>query len=105
MTLVSSNDPHQPGMKLARLAADLCLGCRLCVPVCPKDSVTLKSQSEKVITPVNGAHRAVMMAIERGKLQYWIFANQVLGDHRALVAVLGSILRRAAVTQATPAVR
>jgi hypothetical protein len=45
-----------------------------------------------VITPVNSAHRYVLMAVERGKLQNLIFDNQVLASHRALAAVLGAIL-------------
>jgi hypothetical protein len=52
-----------------------------------------------VITPLNGAHRAVMMAIERGTLQNLVFDNQVLWSHRALAAVLGVILRMPPVKQ------
>jgi hypothetical protein len=46
-----------------------------------------------VITPVNTAHRAVVMAIERGKLQNLIFDNQAFASHRAMAAILGVILR------------
>jgi hypothetical protein len=45
-----------------------------------------------VITPVNSAHRYVLMAIERGKLQNLVFDDQVLASHRAMAAVLGAIL-------------
>ncbi len=93
MTLVSANDPHKPKMKKARLNEDICLGCAVCVRACDKDSIKLKSRPARVITPVDGTHRAVMMAIERGKLQNLIFDNHVLWSHRALAAVLGVILK------------
>jgi hypothetical protein len=46
-----------------------------------------------VITPLNSTHRAVVMAIERGKLQDLIFDNQALLSHRAMAAILGVILK------------
>jgi ferredoxin len=93
MTLVSSNNPIKPKMKVAKLNEDLCLGCGVCVRTCSKNSIYLKSRPRRVITPLNGTHRAVLMAIERGKLQNLIFDNQVLWSHRAMAAVLGVILK------------
>jgi len=93
MTLVSANDSINPGKKIARLNEDICLGCGVCVRTCPKDSISLESRPERVITPLNGTHRAVVMAIERGKLQNLFFDNRVLWSHRALAAVLGVILK------------
>jgi len=100
MTLVSANDPRRPNMKLARLEKHLCLGCGLCVQSCPKDSIHLEVRPQRVITPLNGTHRAVVMAIERGKLQHLIFDNRVLLSHRALAAVLGVILKLPPLKQA-----
>ena len=99
MTLISANDPHKPKKKLARLNVDICLGCGLCVRVCPKETILLKSREKRVITPLNGMHRAVIMAIERGKFQNLIFDNQVLWSHRALAAVFGVILKLPPVKQ------
>jgi ferredoxin len=93
MTLVSANNPDKPKMKIARLNEDICLGCGLCVKVCDKDTITLKSRKKRVITPTTGVQKAVIMAIERGKLQNLIFDNRVLWSHRALSAVLGAILK------------
>jgi len=100
MSLISANDPRRPKLKLARLAHDLCLGCGLCLRSCPKESIHLKSRPQRVITPLNGTHRAVVMAIERGKLQHLIFDNRVLLSHRALAAVLGVILKLPPLKQA-----
>ena len=93
MTLVSANDPQKPKKKKANLNTKICLGCGLCVKVCDKNHIVLKQRSKRVITPLNGTHRAVIMAIERGKLQNLIFDNQVLWSHRALAGVLGVILK------------
>jgi formate hydrogenlyase subunit 6/NADH:ubiquinone oxidoreductase subunit I len=100
VALVSSNDPARPRARHARLDPAICLGCGVCVSACAKRNVRLVSRRERVITPVNGVHRAVLMAIERGKLQHLIFDNRVLWSHRALAAVLGSILKLPPVKQA-----
>jgi ferredoxin len=93
MTLVSANDPHKPKRKKAKLDESICLGCGVCVRSCTKEALHLKSRPERVITPLNGTHRAVVMAIERGKLQHLFFDNRVLWSHRALAAVFGVILK------------
>ena len=93
MTLVSANNPVKPKMKVAKLDEDICLGCGVCVRTCTKDSIYLKPRPSRVITPLNGTHRAVLMAIERGKLQNLIFDNHVLRSHRSLAGVLGVILK------------
>ncbi len=100
MTLVSANNHDKPKMKMARLNEDICLGCGLCVKVCDKDTITLKPRGKRIITPTNGVQKAVIMAIERGKLQNLIFDNRVLWSHRALSAVLGSILKLSPVKKA-----
>jgi len=100
MTLVSANDPRRPRRKTARLDEERCLGCGLCARACTRENISLKQRPKRVITPLNGTHRTVVMAIERGTLQHLVFDNQVLRSHRALAAVLGVILKLPPLKQA-----
>ncbi len=99
MTMVSANDPKAPKKKKAELRKEICLGCGLCVRACAENSIELKSLETRVITPLNGSHRAVVMAIERGKLHELIFNNKIMFSHRALAAVLGVLLKLPPVKQ------
>ena len=98
--LVSANDPRNGKKKKARVNEDICLGCGVCVRACKTKALSLASRAERVITPVNSTHRAVVMAIERGKLQNLIFDNNALASHRAMAAVLGVILKLPPIKQA-----
>jgi ferredoxin len=100
MVLVSANDPHHPNRKKASLNEDRCLGCGVCVRSCASKSILLKSRPKRVLTPLNGVHKAVMMAIERGNLQHLFFDNRVLFSHRAMAAVLGVLLKLPPIKQA-----
>jgi ferredoxin len=96
---VSAGDPHHKKKKKARLEEDLCLGCGVCVRNCRDGCLRLKERAQRVLTPLNSTHRAVVMAIERGKLQNLIFDNRALWNHRAMAAILGVILRLPPVKQ------
>jgi Fe-S-cluster-containing hydrogenase component 2 len=88
---IGSTGPGKHGH--AQVTQDLCLGCGVCVKACPGDAVSLDQRAQRVVTPVNTAHRVLLMAIERGTLQHVIFDNQVLHSHRALAALLGALLK------------
>jgi ferredoxin len=92
MTLVSANEGRDTKARKAKLDEEVCLGCGVCVRTCRRSALSLTSRPERVITPFNSLHRAVVMAIERGDLQDLIFDNRVLWNHRALAGVLGVIL-------------
>lgn len=92
LTLEKGEDQGE-GKAAARLFKELCLGCGVCVENCPRRALSLETRPERIVTPVNAAHRVVLMAIERGTLQHLIFDNQALFSHRAMAAIFGAILR------------
>jgi Pyruvate/2-oxoacid:ferredoxin oxidoreductase delta subunit len=98
--LVTANDPANPKSKVARVNQELCLGCAVCEADCPNHRITLASRPQRVITPLNSTHRAVVMAVERGKLQNLIFDVQAHWNHRAMAAILGVILKLPPLKQA-----
>jgi Pyruvate/2-oxoacid:ferredoxin oxidoreductase delta subunit len=93
MAAVSANDPRRPRRTVARVDEQRCLGCGVCVRACAPRALSLRERGRRQLTPLNGAHRAVLMAIERGKLQDLIFDERLLWSHRALAALLGVVLR------------
>jgi ferredoxin len=93
LAAVSANDPRKPKRTTARLDAERCLGCGVCVRACAPGAIALRPRGRRTLTPRDSVHRAVLMAIERGKLQHLLVDEQVLWSHRALALVLGAILR------------
>jgi hypothetical protein len=65
----------------------------VCVRACRHGALALRERGPRRLTPLNGVHRALLMAIERGKLQDLLVDNRVLWSYRALAAVLAAILR------------
>ena len=100
MALVSANDPQRPRQRKALADEERCLGCGVCAAACPQQAVSLRRRPQRVITPLNSTHRAVVMAIERGKLQNLIVDVQASWNHRAMAAVLGVILKLPPLQQA-----
>jgi Na+-translocating ferredoxin:NAD+ oxidoreductase RNF subunit RnfB len=100
VALKPRGDPRHPKRKLAVRDEQLCLGCGVCVEACPDSHIRMAPRAQRVITPVNGVHRAVLMAIERGTLQNLIFDNQAHLSHRAMAAVLGAIIKLPPMKQA-----
>jgi ferredoxin len=80
--------------------AERCLGCGVCVRSCNREALRMEERTERVFTPVNSAHRIVLMAIERGQLQNLVFDQQAHLSHRAMAAILGVILKLPPVKQA-----
>lgn len=93
MALVAANDPARPQAKAARLDPEVCLGCGVCARACSRGAIRMDPRPVRVVTPLTAAHRYVLMATERGKLQNLIFDNQVMASHRMLAALLGAVLK------------
>lgn len=85
---------------LTEVDKDLCLGCGVCVRNCFNNSLMLKSRGKRIITPATSVHRVVLMAIEKGQLSNLIFDNRALASHRAMAAILSSILKLSPVKRA-----
>ncbi|OPZ73546.1 MAG: Ferredoxin-3 [bacterium ADurb.Bin478] len=98
-TVTPVEDSRHAQQKRAHLDETICLGCGVCVRACAQAALSLQSRPQRVITPLDSVHRAVMMAIERGTLQHLIFSRQAFASHRAMAAVLGVILRLPPVKQ------
>ncbi len=86
--------------KQARVQEDLCLGCGICVRNCGEKALRLKERRQRVIPSLNSAHNVVRMAVERGKLQNFIFDSQALFHHRAMAVILGVLLKLPPLQQA-----
>ena len=93
MGLVTANDPLKPERRKARLDEKSCLGCGVCVRVCSSRSLVLESRPDRILTPIDSVHRAVLMAIERGTFAHLLFDNRAHWNHRVMAAILGVVLK------------
>jgi len=75
-----------------KLDKSMCLGCGVCVRNCHFDALSLEAIDKRIITPVNTAHRVVLMALDKGMLPDLIFDNRSLASHRILAAIFTAIL-------------
>lgn len=93
LALVSANGFSGKRSRKARLEQSRCLGCGVCVHACSRHALRLVPRAQRVLTPLNTAHRVVLLAIERDRLPQLIFDNQALLSHRVMAALLGAVLR------------
>lgn len=100
MSLTTAGDQGNNKKRTARVLTDLCLGCGICVRNCPEGNIKLVQRPTRVLTPLNTAHSSVISAIERGKLQHFIFDTHALRSHRIMAAILGVILKAPPIKQA-----
>lgn len=98
--LIPAEEAQGRARKISEVDTSICLGCGVCVRSCLMKSIQLKRREQHIITPVNTAHRAVLMAIEKGMLQNLIFDNQAFASHRAMAAILSVILKLPPIQQA-----
>ena len=72
---------------------EVCIGCGVCVRACPQKFITMHDRGDKAFVPKNGFERCVINAIERGKLQNYVFDNYELWTNEMLRHLLGIILK------------
>jgi Fe-S-cluster-containing hydrogenase component 2 len=80
---VEGTAPHRK----ASLNAEACLGCGVCRPGCSRNALTMGRRKERILVPETSWHRAIVMAIERGKFQNLVFDDFERLDHAALRAI------------------
>ncbi|HEU5361441.1 MAG TPA: 4Fe-4S dicluster domain-containing protein [Candidatus Deferrimicrobiaceae bacterium] len=68
----------------AAVHGDACLGCGVCRPACATGALSMEPRKERVIVPETAWHRAILMAIERGKFQNLLFDDFERLDHAVL---------------------
>jgi len=73
--------------KHAVLSPEVCLGCGVCKPACARGALSMAPRKERILVPETSWHRAVVMAIERGKFQNLLFDDFDRIDHAALRAI------------------
>ncbi|MEW6202302.1 MAG: 4Fe-4S binding protein [bacterium] len=76
----------------AEVDSSLCLGCGVCIPACKNDALALKKRKQKVLTPENTFDRVLTMALERGKLQEFLFDGDKPPDSDILYLLTKSAL-------------
>ncbi|MBJ6725973.1 4Fe-4S dicluster domain-containing protein [Geomesophilobacter sediminis] len=97
--LISANEPLRQGKRKCVIDVKRCIGCGVCVRVCQCGALSLVPKPERVPTPVDTAHRIVLMAIERDKLQHLIWDNNARTSHRIISLLMGLILKLSPVKQ------
>lgn len=80
------------GKKIAKVDWDRCIGCGVCTRFCPTKSIKLERRENTNYVPKNSFERYVLNAIEKGKLQNYIFDNYTLWTNDILKELLGIIL-------------
>lgn len=78
--------------KYAIVDKTLCLGCGICFKGCRFEALSMKRRKQRVITPENVMERVLTMALERGKLQNFIFDNPDNSSYEFLGRLIGVIL-------------
>ncbi len=88
--------PGKNGKKIkwAEVDKSICLGCGVCESACKFDALTMKKRkNRKVLTPQSTLDRILTMAIERGKLQHFLFDDVDGNTGEFLKNIFGAVLR------------
>jgi len=92
-----------PGCPVA-CEKDLCLGCGVCYSACKLGAIRMVKREQRVLVPETTFDKFVAMAIERGKLSYFLFDDPSRLSHRTWGRI-ASVIERSAPVQALLAVK
>ena len=79
--------------KYAVVDESICLGCGVCYAGCKNNVMSMKMRKHRVVTPENTLERIIIMALERGKLQNFLFDDPDNFTYEFLSKFLGVILK------------
>ncbi|MDD5193557.1 MAG: 4Fe-4S binding protein [Candidatus Nanoarchaeia archaeon] len=80
------------GKDCAFVNKNKCIGCGVCVHFCPSKSLSLERIKDIQIVPKDTFERIILTALNKGKLQNYLFENDEVITHRVLNRFLGFIL-------------
>jgi ferredoxin len=72
---------------------DICIGCGVCYRFCEPKATVMIRKKRSAITPADSIERAVLNAIEQGKLQNYIFDNYDLWTNELLRHLVGVLFK------------
>jgi len=73
VSLVSRAAPKKKPRYIARVDASFCIGCGVCAAGCRDGSLTMVRRPQRVLYPEDRIEKLILQAIDRGKLQHFIF--------------------------------
>jgi Pyruvate/2-oxoacid:ferredoxin oxidoreductase delta subunit len=71
----------------------ICIGCGVCGLKCQSGSMKLVKRRQRVLHPENTFQRVILQSLERGTLQYLLFANPQKITHQFMRTFVGAFLK------------
>jgi ferredoxin len=95
ITMIRGEKREPAGRPKAAAVVDenICLGCGVCGLKCKTDAVKLVKREKRTIHPEDTFERVILMALERGNLQNFIFDNPESTSHAFMRGLLGGFLK------------
>ncbi len=78
--------------KIAQIIPENCIGCGVCAKACPSDSISMERLKNVEFVPKDSFERFLINAIDRNKLQNFIFDHRDLWTHELLRKLIKTIL-------------
>ena len=92
MVPAEPTDKAKKRKKMAVVDAERCLGCGVCHRACNFESISLSPIGVRTYTPESLMEKLILQAVERGKLQHYLFADHTKVSHRAMSSFIGAII-------------